>query len=147
MKPLSCFRSTELRHVQAPLSHDQQRHIASCDVCRETWLIALALKSLAAQTSEVATSETDVARILVLAKAATERKREVRYRQLGSGLFVFCLMAWAAAVGYEPGLLRVSGSVLALLAAAIVAVLWASSGSQTHPVASSPATLPGPAPR
>ena len=128
MKPLSCPRSAELRRGQADSSHDLQRHIASCDVCRESWLVASAMKTLVVQTSEVATSDTEAARIFVLAKVAVERNHEDRYRQLAWGLLAICLIAWLAAVGFGPGSLRASGSVAVLLAAAIVAVSWASSG-------------------
>ncbi len=135
MNPFSCPRSAELRAGQAVLSHDLQRHIDRCDVCRETWLVASAMKSLTVQTSEVATSDTDAARIFVLARVTAERNRENRYRRLASALLAICLMAWAAAVVFGPGSLQASGSVAAMIAIAIVTVSWASAGSQTRFVA------------
>ena len=137
MKPFHCPRSIELGRAQAPLSRDLELHLAICDLCRETWLVASAMRSLVDATSDVATTGTDVTRILMLAEVAAEKNRERRYRLLVGALFVSCLLAWTAtvALGTGHGLPEEAGSVIALLTVAIGAVLWSSSESTVRSVA------------
>ena len=99
MSSRTCPRNSGVSHGRAPLDLGLRAHLDRCEECRETWVVASAIRTLADESSGDPHPDTSVDRILLLARLELSRRRDRIHRRVVSCGVVLVVAIWIVLAG------------------------------------------------